>query len=210
MPLFPVVNPIGDAPIFYALTRQYPEQVRRVLARKIAAYSFLLLACSCVFGSVILEFFGIRLFVVQIAGGFVVAATGWNLLNQDDDSSGKSADPGTLDEAMAHAFFPLTLPITVGPGCMSIAITIGAQLRHMAGPGFERGYPRHLLGALTGMLLLSILVLLFYGRAERFVRRLGQTGTTILIRLSAFILFAIGVQIIWNGLGSGVPEILHR
>ncbi len=205
--LFPVVNPIGDAPIFLSLTRGYPRSAQEVLARKIAAYGFILLSVSFLFGSLILDFFGITLPVMQIAGGLVLASTGWNLLSQkDDDSSGKQAS-GTLDDAMEHAFFPLTLPITVGPGCISIAITLGAHLRHQAGPGFENGYPRHFVAALLGMFLLCLLVWVCYGNANRLVHMLGKSGTTILTRLSAFILLAIGVQIMWNGLSSGMPAM---
>ncbi len=206
--LFPVVNPIGDAPIFLALTRQYPQSAQRILARKIAAYGFGLLAVSCLFGSIILDFFGISIVVIQIAGGLVVAATGWTLLNQkSDDSASQNDAPETLEDALQHAFYPLTLPITVGPGCISIAITLGAHLRHQAGPGWEHGYPEHFVAALIGMLLLCWLVMVCYGNAERLVRALGRSGTTIMTRLSAFILFAIGVQIMWNGLRSGLPQL---
>ena len=206
--LFPVVNPVGDAPIFLALTKQYPPSVRRILARKIAVYGFALLAVSFLFGSLILAFFGISLAVIQIAGGLVVAATGWSILNQKDADASTTNAPATLEDAMEHAFFPLTLPITVGPGCISIAITLGAHLRHEVGVGLGHGYPRHFIAALTGMLLLCALVMLCYGRAERLVGALGKQGTTILMRLSAFILLAIGVQIIWNGLHAGIPQIL--
>src|SRR5271169_3694606 len=206
--LFPVVNPIGDAPIFLSLTRRYPQSAQKLLAKKIAAYGFVLLAVSFLFGSVILDFFGISLPVIQIAGGLVLAATGWSLLNErDDDSPGKESRE-TLEDALEHAFFPLTLPITVGPGCISIAITLGAHLRHQAGAGFEHGYPRHFLAALLGMFLLCLLVWVCYGNADRLVRMLGKSGTNILTRLSAFILMAIGVQIMWNGLSSGLPELL--
>ncbi len=205
--LFPVVNPIGDAPIFLALTQQYPQSAQRILARKIAAYGFALLAVSFLFGSLILDFFGISLVVIQIAGGLVVAATGWNLLNQKDDNSSVSRAPATLEDALEHAFYPLTLPITVGPGCISIAITLGAHLRHQAGPGWEHGFPRHFIAALIGMFLLCVLVMVCYGNADRLVRMLGKSGTTILTRLSAFILLAIGVQIMWNGLSSGIPQL---
>ena len=205
--LFPVVNPIGDAPIFLALTQQYPQSAQRILARKIAAYGFVLLAVSFLFGSMILDFFGISLVVVQIAGGLVVAATGWSLLNQKDDNSNATQAPATLQDAMEHAFYPLTLPITVGPGCISIAITLGAHLRHQAGPGWEHGFPRHFIAALIGMFLLCVLVMFCYGNADRLVRFLGKSGTTIMTRLSAFILLAIGVQIMWNGLSSGMPQL---
>ncbi len=206
--LFPVVNPIGEAPIFLALTRRYPQSAQRILARKIAAYGFMILAASFLFGSMILDFFGISLVVIQLAGGFVVATTGWGLLNQKDDSSTEAQTTNTLEDALAHAFYPMTLPITVGPGCISIAITLGAHLRHRAGPGWEHGTPGHFTAALIGMILLCVLVMVCYGNAERLVRVLGKSGTTIMTRLSAFILLAIGVQIMWNGLRSGLPQLL--
>ena len=206
--LFPVVNPIGDAPIFLSLTRRYPQSAQEVLARKIAAYGFALLAGSFLFGSEILSFFGVTLAVIQITGGLIVAATGWSLLNQQVAASSEEQTSATLEDALQHAFYPLTLPITVGPGCISIAITLGAHLRHQAGPGFEHGYPRHFLAALTGMFLLCVLVWVCYGNAGRLVKMLGKSGTTIVTRLSAFILMAIGVQIIFNGLSSGLPGFL--
>src|SRR5262245_4646606 len=120
--LFPIVNPVGDAPIFFGLTRDYPQSTHKLLARKIAAYGFVLLLTSALFGSEILAFFGISLFVVQIAGGLVVAATGWKLLNQKDADSSTNHAPESLQYALDHAFYPLTLPLTVGPGGISIAI----------------------------------------------------------------------------------------
>src|SRR5438067_8353617 len=206
--LFPIVNPLGDAPIFFGLTQNYPQSAQKVLARKIAAYGFVLLIVSALFGSEILAFFGISLFVVQIAGGLVVAATGWKLLNQPDDDSSSKQVPGTLEDALQHAFFPLTLPLTVGPGAISIAITLGAHLRYQAGPGFEHGYPRHFIAAAAGMFLVCLLVVVCYGNAARLVGLLGKSGTNILTRLSAFILLAIGVQILWNGLSVGILQLL--
>jgi multiple antibiotic resistance protein len=99
-----VVNPIGDAPIFLALTQRYPQSVRGILARKIAAYAFALLAISFLFGSVILDFFGISLVVVQISGGLVLAATGWSLLSQKDSDSSGNQTSGTREDALDHAF----------------------------------------------------------------------------------------------------------
>ncbi len=133
--LFPVVNPIGCAPIFLSLTRRYPSSAQQLLARKIAVYSFAILAVSLLFGTSILGFFGISLVVIQIAGGLLLASTGFNLLNQNDDTSTEKEAPPTLEDALDHAFYPFTLPITVGPGCISIAITLGAHLRHDSGPG---------------------------------------------------------------------------
>jgi multiple antibiotic resistance protein len=90
--LFPIVNPLGGAPIFFGLTRNYPPSAQKLLAHKVAACGFVLLIVSSLFGSEILAFFGISLSVVQIAGGLVVAATGWNLLNQPADDSSQKWD----------------------------------------------------------------------------------------------------------------------
>lgn len=144
--------------------------------------------------------------MVEIAGGLVLAATGWILLNQQDGGSPDGKTQGTLEDALAHAFFPLTLPITVGPGCISIAITLGAHLRHQSGPGWDHGFPRHFIATLLGMFALCLLVMICYSDADRLVRVLGKSGTAIVTRLSAFILFAIGVQIIWNGLSTGIAQ----
>lgn len=206
MALFPVVNPIGDAPIFLAMTRWYPESTRTVLARRIAIYGFALLAGSFLFGSVVLDFFGISIVVVRLAGGLVLAAAGWSLLNQKDDAKSQASQGNTetLEDAMEHAFYPLTLPITVGPGCISIAITLGARLRNQGGPFLERGFG----SSLIAMFVISAMVFYCYSRADKLVRLLGKSGTTILVRLSAFILLAIGVQIFWTGLQQGIPQLL--
>jgi multiple antibiotic resistance protein len=208
--LFPVVNPIGDAPIFLSLTERYPEALQKVLARKIAIYGFAILVISLLIGSEILAALGVTLFVVQIAGGLVVASTGWSLLNKQDTEPTEKAGAATLEDALEHAFFPLTLPLTVGPGCISIAITLGAHLRHQTAIGFEHGYPRRFLAALTGMVLICISIYICYGNAERLVRLLGKSGTNILMRLSAFILVVIGVQIMWNGISTGVQQLMHH
>jgi multiple antibiotic resistance protein len=208
--LFPIVNPIGDAPIFLSLTRRYPESTQEILARKIAVYGFAILVVSLLVGSEILAALGVKLFVVQLAGGLVVAATGWNLLNRQSGESTEKGEPATLEDALEHAFFPLTLPLTVGPGCISIAVTLGAHLRRQTGPGFDHGYPRRLLAALIGMLLICITVYICYANAERLIRVLGKSGTDIVMRLSAFILLIIGVQIMWNGLSVGIQQMIQH
>jgi multiple antibiotic resistance protein len=204
--LFPIVNPLGDAPIFLELTRRYPTAIRAVLARKVAVYGFVILAASLVVGTAILAFFDISIGVVQIAGGLVLANTGWRLLNQDDDADGAQPEIAP-DTALQSAFYPLTLPLTVGPGCISVAITIGAHLRQQSGERYLFRLP-YFLSALAGMAAVCILVWLCYGSAERLVKALGPTGTNIVIRLSSFILMAIGVQIMWNGLSAVIRPLL--
>src|ERR1700685_1275213 len=126
--LFPIVDPIGGSPVFLSLTRDYLPQTRRLLARRIAVDSFILLIGSFAIGSHVLSFFGISLPVVQVGGGLIVITTGWAMLNQKDDDD-RTAVGRTITSAdvLKDAFYPLTLPLTVGPGSISIAITLGAN-----------------------------------------------------------------------------------
>src|SRR5271154_1683928 len=134
--LFPIVNPLGGSPIFLALTRDSPAPIRMILARRVAMNSFILLVASFLIGSHILAFFGISIPVVQVGGGLVVISTGWALLSKKDEQERhgqvqKSVNP--LD-VFRNAFYPLTLPLTVGPGSIAVAITLGANEPRHLGP----------------------------------------------------------------------------
>jgi multiple antibiotic resistance protein len=124
--LFPIVDPIGNVPIFLGLTRHSGNAERRRLARVVAMDSFFLLIGSLLLGSYVLEFFGITLPVVRIAGGLVVTAFGWKLLQSGDAKDGPD-DENHRRMNMTDCFYPLTMPLTVGPGSISVAITLGSQ-----------------------------------------------------------------------------------
>ena len=127
--LFPVVNPLGGSPIFLGLTRDYSSSTRTALARRIASNSFFLLAASFLVGTHVLAFFGISLPVVQVGGGLIVVYTGWAMLNQKENDGRRDAAQHKVDQGdiFKKAFYPLTMPLTVGPGSISIAITLGAN-----------------------------------------------------------------------------------
>src|SRR4029077_9038673 len=123
--LFPIVDPIGGSPIFLSLTRQYPVPMRRLLARRIGLNSFVLLIASFTIGSHVLSFFGLSLPVVQVGGGLVVISTGWAMLKKKDDNDRTAMERTISDtDAESDSFYPLTLPLTVGPGSISVAITL--------------------------------------------------------------------------------------
>jgi multiple antibiotic resistance protein len=194
--LFPIVNPIEGAPFFLGMTAGVSSAERQVLARKVAINGFLLLLGSMVLGPWMLEFFGIQLPVVRIAGGFVVAALGWKLLTQEQWSDHAAGVPGVSDKKVG-SFYPLTMPMTVGPGSMSVAITIGS--RKPAGMPRYSQLAEHASGALLGLLAIAISIYVAYRFAETLARWLGATGLEVLVRLSAFILMCIGIEIVWNG-----------
>lgn len=195
--LFPIVDPIGGAPVFLSLTYNYDRRTRRLLARRIAINSFVLLVASFTIGSHVLAFFGISIPVVQVGGGLVVAASGWGLLTQKDQGDRNAigrAAAGT--DALREAFYPLTLPLTVGPGSISVAITLGANMPlHTLG-----GNLLTIIAAVIGSLVVGISIYLSYAFADRLASAFGPTGTNVIVKLTSFLLVCIGVQIMWNGL----------
>jgi multiple antibiotic resistance protein len=205
--LFPIVNPVGSAPIFLTLTRGLSDQGRAKLARTIAMNGLVLVVVSIFIGTHILGFFGISLPVVQVGGGLVVIATGWGLLrhSDDDDATQDAKKPCHEADYMRQAFYPLTLPLTVGPGSISVAITVGANRTE----GSEWRWPL-ITGLLIGAIVIAISIYLCYRFAERIAAALGDTAMNIVIRLSSFILLCIGVQILWNGLSALLRSVLTR
>src|SRR5436853_7679667 len=129
--LFPIVNPVGSAPLFLGLTQFASDKLRNTLARRVAINSFFLLLGSVFMGSHVLEFFGISLPVVRIGGGLVGTAFGWKLLNSDERPDGER-DAQKNTSPIPDPFYPLTMPLTVGPGSISVAITLGSQRPHGA------------------------------------------------------------------------------
>jgi multiple antibiotic resistance protein len=161
-----------------------------------------LILASIFVGTYVLAFFGISLPVVQVGGGLVLAAAGWTLLNQKDDdgASAKHNQPCNETDYVKKAFYPLSLPLTVGPGTISVAITLGANRP----AGSQWAWPV-IGGMLLGSFVIGLTIYLSYRSAERLAQVLGDTGMNVFIRLSSFILLCIGVQIIWNG----VKALLH-
>jgi len=196
--LFPIVNPLGGSPIFLALTGEYSPEGRKALSRQIAINSFFLLIGSYFIGTYILAFFGISLPVVQVGGGLIVISNGWIMLKRgaegERDEVGRDRQP---NDPLLQAFYPLTLPLTVGPGSISVAITLGANAAH-----------RHIVdlwgnvAAIIGSALIALSIFLCYRFSERLAQTLGATAMSVILRLSSFLLVCIGVQIMWNGISA--------
>jgi multiple antibiotic resistance protein len=196
--LLPIVNPPGVAPIFLAMTRDVPDAIRTVLAARIARNSCVLLLVAMIAGSYVLMFFGLSLAVIRIAGGLLVIATAWHLIRAEEfpDPAIVGAPSATsLDPAGSRSLYPLTFPVTVGPGSISVAVTLGAGVRLDAPRS-----PAAVLGSVAAIVVVSLTVYLCYRFASRLVRVLGGNGTVVLLRFSAFILLAVGIQILCDGL----------
>lgn len=196
--LFPIVNPVGGAPIFLGMTLGNSEAERAVLARRVAVNGFFLLLSALFVGSHVLEFFGITMPVLRVAGGSVVTAFGWKLLHAGEhpkDHDGADSSGGKV--GLADSFYPLTLPLTIGPGSLSVAITLGSR-RPLGDMGLAHAA---LLGcaAVVGLAAVAATVYLCYRYARRIVQIFGKNGINVLLRLSAFILVCIGMEIVWTG-----------
>lgn len=195
--LFPIVNPLSGALIFLGMTEGTTRAMRRALARRISLNGFLILVVSMLIGGKVLAFFGVSLPAVQVGGGLVLIAMGWNMLQAKEGEAHHAAL--TPAEMSTQAFYPLTLPITVGPGSISVAVALGANTqRQLYGWAAQWG------SAVLGPLLIAISIFICYRSADRMEKLLGRTGMSVFLRLSAFIILCIGIQILWNGIAAFV------
>ena len=196
--LFPVLNPLGGSLLFNSVTYPLDQKFKARLARKIAVNAFFLLTGVLILGTFVLKLFGIQIPIVQLAGGAVVATRGWLIMN-----TGVRANSGPTeiisDEkiALGSAFFPLTLPMTAGPGSIATAITLGAGAQAMPDK-FSRIFD---YGGLVGGVFLSALtVYLSYHSAGYLMKRVGENGRIVIMKLSSFITLCIGLSIVWKGI----------
>lgn len=212
--LLPVVNPLGSALVFLGLVGVVPPEVYRSLARRIAINTILFFAVIELLGSALLSFFGISLPIMQVAGGFVLAAMGWSLLNEKDaQTTVKNAkqevksDEDTRSSIEQGAFYPLTFPVTAGPGCIVVMLTLSA---HASKKLISDNVLAH-VGLLIAVIVLSALVYVCYAYAPQITRKISPSTAHGILRVVAFILLCIGVQIAWNGAASLLASVLqHR
>ncbi len=197
--LLPILNPAATAPIFLGLTEGASDDTRRVLARRIAINMVLLITGAILVGSYVLDIFGISLPIVRVAGGTLIAANAWRLLAVSPsarDSRQSLAEAFTPEMARTHAFYPLTFPISCGPGSLAAAITIGVTLHEER---LALSLARF-AGGFGGLVVIGLVMFIAFRYATQLLKPLGETGTTVFLRLSAFILLCLGVQIVWDGL----------
>jgi multiple antibiotic resistance protein len=199
--LLPVVNPLGSALVFLGLVGSAPDSVYRDLARKVAIRTALFFLGIGLIGTALLSFFGISLPVVQVAGGLVLASMGWSLLNQPDPQPSLNStvvtEPsyGSVEEKV---FYPLTFPVTVGPGCIVVMLTLTAH----ASVKTWRESVFSQAGILLAVVVLSLLIFVSYAYAPKISHRISPQTAHGILRIIAFVLLCIGVQICWNGVQS--------
>jgi multiple antibiotic resistance protein len=212
--LLPLVNPLGSAFVFLGLVGLAPIETYRSLARKIAINTVIFLIIIALVGSSLLSFFGISLPIMQVSGGIIIAMIGWSLLNQQDTSPSPektaAAQPAVTEPEIASlknkAFYPFTFPITAGPGTIVVMLTLSVHAKQPVLTQTLLAYA----GLVIAIILLSGSVYFCYAYAPRIVRSISPATAHGILRVVAFILFCIGIQIAWNGLSVLVPPLLRR
>ncbi|HEX9169015.1 MAG TPA: MarC family protein [Roseiarcus sp.] len=199
--LFSIINPIGGALIFYGVTKDFSLTDKEKVAALVGVYSLLIMFGALWAGAYVLRFFGVSLDALRIAGGTVVALSGWRLLTSSDshpDRKGheRAEEQGSGGDPMQLAFFPLTLPFTTGPGTIAVAITIGAER-----PSSSAGFIAFFFGASVAAVANAAIIWILYRSADRLTGFIGPTAQAVIVRLTAFLLMCIGVQILVTAMG---------
>jgi multiple antibiotic resistance protein len=210
--LLPLINPLGSALVFLGLVGEAPGSVLRSLARRIAISNVIFLGVFEVTGAAILNFFGLSLPIVQLSGGMVVAAIGWGLLNErnasvassrkaEESSGAKEPDTSHLEEGI---FYPFTFPITSGPGTLVGLLTLTA---HISNKALSNNIQAH-IGVFLAVIVLSILCYFCYAYAPKINKIIPPSTAHGILRVIAFILLCIGIQIAWNGLSALLATVI--
>jgi multiple antibiotic resistance protein len=210
--LLPLINPLGSALVFLGLVGQAPPEVLRKLARRIAITNVIFLGVFEVLGATILNFFGISLPIVELSGGMVVAAMGWAVLNErsagatsrnKEEETGRTSEPDTshLEEGI---FYPFTFPITSGPGTLVGLLTLTA---HISNKALSSNIQAH-IGVFLAVIILSVLCYFCYAYAPKITRIIPPSTAHGILRVIAFILLCIGIQIAWNGLSALLATVV--
>ena len=185
--LFPIVNPFGGVPLFFALTSDFPESERNRTAMKTAMYVFGILVVFMFFGRFVLNFFGISLPVLKIAGGLIVAHTAWGMV-----TASTRMTPAESDEAAAKndiSLTPMAMPILSGPGSIGVVMGLAAHADSMI----------TYLGMVIGIAALGLSVYLFLRLGGPLVAKLGPGAVAGITRIFGFLIFAVAVQLVWDG-----------
>ena len=203
--LFSIVNPVTGAFIFREATADRTHAERVMLARKVGLYSLIVMLVALGGGSYVLSAFGITIAALRIAGGLVLALFAWELLGAPEkrdsrkQQQAEGAEEGTPDDV---AFFPLTMPFTTGPGTIAVSVALGAGHPTVGAGAF-------FAGVAAAAAVLSLVIALLYAYSDRLSDVLGRNGSRTVTRLSAFLLFCIGVQLLINGVVDVLAPLLR-
>lgn len=196
--LLPIINPLGGAALFASITGG-SERLAKPMARQVAINVWFILMAAMLVGSYLLDIFGISLPIVRVGGGLLVAATGWRMLNDvagDAIRDAVESDTAELSsqEIAKRSFFPMSFPLTSGPGSIATSIALGTRFPHS-----PSHYVMGVIVAAIGAALTAAAVFLCYRYSVSLQKKLGEIGVIVVARMSAFILLCIGIEMVWGG-----------
>jgi len=185
--LFPLINPIGGVPAFSGLTANDTPEYRKSQAKKTAVNVFLILIVFLLIGKLLLELFGISMGVLQIAGGLIVANTGWSMVNsKTEDDKSNNAKVQNMD----ISFMPMAMPILSGPGAIGAVIGMSSDAKHI----------EDYIGFVIGIFLIGLVTYLFLVLSIPLMKKLGSKGINVLTRMMGFFILAIAVNLVYKGI----------
>lgn len=190
--MFVVIDPIGLAPLFVALTQGMSDRARRSIALRATATGMLILLVFAAFGEAVLGFVGISMPAFRVAGGILLFLTALEMLFEKRTKRRENQSESEEDTRDDPSVFPLAIPLISGPGSIASVILLMGQR-----PGVEGTVM--VLGA-TGLVML--IVLSFFLLSGPIERALGKTGITVVTRLLGMLLAALSVQFVLDGLAA--------
>jgi len=185
--LFPIVNPFGGIPLFFSLTADFTAAERRRTALKTGFYVIAILVVFMLFGRFVLNFFGISLPVLKIAGGLIVANTAWGMVTGSSRITHEESSEAFTKEDISLT--PMAMPMLSGPGSIGVVMGLAANADHFLA----------YLGMIVGIVTIGLTVYLFLVLGGPFVKRLGPGAVGAISRIFGFLILAIAVQLVWDG-----------
>ncbi len=202
--VFPIINPIAMASVFYNMTYTATDDQRKKLATQVAIYGTVLLLGTLFIGPFVLKFFGLKAADIRVAGGLVVFSIAWKMLTNPKENERKSqADVSVSNDVMSLGFYPLTMPLTAGAGSIAIVVALATQAKDT-----PHKLPQYLAIA-AAIIAIFILVYFCYRYSHKIFKMLGKTGGKAVSSLSAFILLAISVSVTWSGIQMLILPLMH-
>ncbi len=188
--LFSLINPLSAIPVFISLTSGYSPSYLRVTIRKTAVYIFIICVVSFFIGNYILEFFGISIHALKLAGGIIISRSGFLLLNSQhkNDIQGEVKKESMIKEDIS--FSPLAMPLLAGPGSISLLINLSLKTNTFAEKSIS----------VLAILVVSLVIFFIFYLAPKILKYLGQAGIRSMSKIMGFIVLSLGIQMVVDSL----------
>jgi len=193
--LFSLINPLGALTVYLTLTHEFSEDQKLQTLKKTCIYIFIICITSYYVGVYILNFFGISIPALRLAGGLVIFRSGWQLLNVTHKKELRNSIREDSNQREDISFSPLAMPLLAGPGSMSFLITLFSNRSEQWSTAIiQDAY------AVLAILIVVIALYFIFKYAPRLILYTGQSGLLALSKIMGFIVIGIGVQMIINSL----------